>query len=266
LIVRVAVLTTVRRGTASACLPSLVTEPGIEIALVLFSEQIATSRKKRLKRRWRKIRRIGPLGALTGLYLRTWRNPTAVEDVFELARRFEIPIKVVPRFSHESGKRLLRESGAELGLTLGTALIPRSVFEIPEKGMVNVHGDVLPRFRGGQSVIWPIYEGVAEAGFSIHRIDRGVDTGDILHVERFPIRFHENLRETYRANVAEISRRVPTALARCVADLPSRVAAASAQSKSDGTTYTTPTLWQFLRMLRQHRRLRRRFAGADRTD
>jgi methionyl-tRNA formyltransferase len=263
--VRVAVLTTTRRGTASACLPALVAEPGIDVALILFSEQVPLNKKKQRKKRWRKIRRIGPLGALTGLYLRRWRNPVVLEDVFDLAKKFEIPIEVVPRFGHKLGKELLRECGADLGLTLGTAIIPRSVFEIPEHGMVNVHGDVLPRFRGGQSVIWPIYEGVAEAGFTIHRIDRGVDTGAILHVERFPIEFRETLRETYCVNSAEIARRVPTALARCVTDFPNRVAAAKPQTETEGKTYTTPTLWQFLRMLRQHRRLRRQHADTATT-
>jgi methionyl-tRNA formyltransferase len=105
------------------------------------------------------------------------------------------------------------------------------------------------------SIIWPIYEGVAEAGFTIHQIDRGIDTGRLLHVERFPIRFKENLRATYRENVVEIRRRVPRALVEVVARYDDHVARSSKQG--EGQTYTTPSLRQFLHMLRQHRRLRR---------
>jgi methionyl-tRNA formyltransferase len=123
--------------------------------------------------------------------------------------------------------------------------------------MINVHGDVLPRFRGGRSVIWPIYEGVREAGFSIHRIDRGIDTGALLHVERFPLDVRPTLRETYVVNVATLRRKAVPKLPEVVANLPDYLARATVQGARDGMCYTSPTFWQFLRMLRQHRRMLR---------
>lgn len=252
---RVVVLTGIRRGAASACLPLLAARPEIDVAMVVVSENVAAGRGRRLRRDLRKIRRIGVLGALVGLYLRTWNPEPPVPDVEEVARGLGIPVETTPRFGCERTRELVRRSGAELGLVLGAPILGPSLFEIPRHGMLNVHGDVLPRFRGGMSVVWPIYEGVREAGFTIHQIDRGIDTGPILHIERFPIRFEKTLKQTYRTNVAEIQRRVPQALADLVARYES--VQPRVQTDSGGTTYTTPTLRQFLRALSQHRRLRR---------
>ena len=59
---------------------------------------------------------------------------------------------------------------ADLGLALGNGFIGPSIFTIPCFGMVNIHSEMLPEFRGAQSFIWPIYEGVGWMGFTIHQI------------------------------------------------------------------------------------------------
>ena len=66
--------------------------------------------------------------------------------------------------------------------------------------MINIHHEVLPRFQGAQSVIWQSYEGPAEMGYTINRIDRHMETGDILYQEKMPIQLRPTLRE--RVNVS----------------------------------------------------------------
>jgi methionyl-tRNA formyltransferase len=253
--VRVVVLTGFRNGAASDYLPVLATHPGIDVAMVILSERSLRRRSTKWKRNLRKVRRIGLLGALTGLYLRTWSEDGASEDLAAVAARHSIRFEMTPAFNSERTRELFREADADLGLALGTAILAEGLFTIPRYGMLNVHGAVLPRFRGGASVLWEIYEGSAEAGFTIHHIDRGIDTGPILYVESFPIEFGRTLKETYRRNVSEICRRAPAALAEVVAR--HEVYAATPQADGEGTLYTTPTVGQFLRMLRQHRRMAR---------
>jgi len=151
-------------------------------------------------------------------------------------------------------RQLLEDAGVDLGLSLGNSYIAPRVFSIPRHGMLNVHGEILPRFQGAASVIWAIHEGVTETGFTIHRVDRGIDTGGILYRERFPIEFKTTFRETVETNVAEILRRVPPALGRVVAEFETFQPRSHDQER--GSSYTTPTFRQFLHMLRQHRRLR----------
>ena len=159
-----------------------------------------------------------------------------------------------PRTNADETVALFERSGAELGLSLGNGLIYPKVFRVPSHGMLNVHGEVLPAFQGAQSILWPIYEGVAETGFTIHEVDRSIDTGRVFYQERFPIEFRETLGATVKHNVERVARRVPPALARVVGDFESIRAKATVQQ--GGRSYTTPTLRQFLRMRRNFARLK----------
>lgn len=251
---RVAILTGFRRGSASSCLPALAQHPDVEVALVVYCERQFVSRSRKLRRDLRKIRQIGLGGAVVGYRMRGWYGGTEQEDLEAVARRYDVPFAVSPRTNADETVELFRSSGAELALSLGNGIIYPKVFRVPKYGMLNVHGELLPRFQGAASVIWAIHEGVLESGFTIHEVERGIDTGRILYQERFPMHFEATLEETVRRNTAEIGRRVPEALARVVGDFETHRAAARVQE--GGRHYTTPTLRQFLRMRRQFARLR----------
>lgn len=252
--IRVLILTGHRRAIASACLPLLVRDPAIEVAGVVFSRNEPGNRWKRVRRALRKIGRIGPLGALIGYRMRTWYRSAEQPDLEALAAEYGVPFDETPRVAHDRTRELFRKAQADLGLSLGNGYIPASVFEIPRLGMINVHGEILPDYKGAASVIWPIHDGRSETGFAIHRIDRGIDTGDILYVERIPIRFQARLRDTVQAALRDIKERIPPALVKVVAAFDAHLAAAVPQQ--GGRTLTTPTFGQYLRMLREHRRLR----------
>lgn len=247
---RVLILTGQRFGPASLCLPRLLAHPGIELAAIVFSEGQRPSRWKKLRRDLKKVLRIGPLGALAGLRMRKWYAFVGAEDLFAVAARHGVPVQRVPRVNCDRTCEVFRESRAELGLSLGNGYIAPSVFRIPPRGMLNVHGEILPDFQGAASVIWSIYEGRAETGFTIHQIDERIDTGPIVYQERLPIVFRETLEQTVRATVAEMNVRVPPALAEVVGDF--ETYAARARAQAGGRSYTTPTYRQYRRMLKQH--------------
>lgn len=66
-------------------------------------------------------------------------------------------------------------------------LLPKAVLDIPRFGCVNVHGSVLPRWRGAAPVQRAIAAGDKETGVTIMQMDVGLDTGDMLHIVRTPI-------------------------------------------------------------------------------
>jgi len=85
-------------------------------------------------------------------------------------------------------------------------------------------------------------------------VARQLDAGDIVHQERYPIAFRDSLEATVRATMAIARERVPPAFAATCANLDAAIAAARPQAP--GKTYTTPTFREFLRMRRNHARLR----------
>ncbi len=59
-------------------------------------------------------------------------------------------------------------------------ILPQSVLEIPQKGCLNLHASLLPRYRGAAPINWAIVNGEKETGVSVMLMDRGMDTGPVL--------------------------------------------------------------------------------------
>jgi methionyl-tRNA formyltransferase len=66
-------------------------------------------------------------------------------------------------------------------------ILPESVIAVPRRGAVNVHGGLLPAYRGPHVMQWAIINGEAETGATLHYVDAGIDTGPVIADERFPI-------------------------------------------------------------------------------
>ncbi len=89
---------------------------------------------------------------------------------------------------------------------------------IPEKYtskycIVNCHGGILPKWRGFSANAWAIMNGEKEVGFSIHRVRKGLDDGEIFFVNRIPISKNQTYSDIHDRLLDEISRKVPKVLA-----------------------------------------------------
>lgn len=59
-------------------------------------------------------------------------------------------------------------------------ILPKAVLDIPKYGCLNVHGSLLPKYRGAAPIQYAIKEGEAESGVTIMLLDEGMDTGKML--------------------------------------------------------------------------------------
>jgi methionyl-tRNA formyltransferase len=66
-------------------------------------------------------------------------------------------------------------------------IIPKSVLAIPPRGIINVHGSILPAYRGAAPIQWAIARGERETGVTTMLMDEGLDTGPILLTQSMPI-------------------------------------------------------------------------------
>jgi methionyl-tRNA formyltransferase len=74
-----------------------------------------------------------------------------------------------------------------LALVFVTSFVPKEVISLATLGGINYHPSLLPKYRGGNAIPWALICGEKETGVSIHYIDEGVDTGDIVLQESVPI-------------------------------------------------------------------------------
>jgi methionyl-tRNA formyltransferase len=59
-------------------------------------------------------------------------------------------------------------------------ILPGALLRVPRLGAINVHGSLLPRYRGAAPIQWAVINGETESGITIMQMDEGMDTGDIL--------------------------------------------------------------------------------------
>ncbi|HEU5060540.1 MAG TPA: methionyl-tRNA formyltransferase [Kofleriaceae bacterium] len=82
----------------------------------------------------------------------------------------------------------LRATGAELAVVVAYGkILPKGVLEAFPRGCVNVHGSLLPAYRGAAPVQWAILKGERETGVTIMKLDEGMDTGPMLLKRRLAI-------------------------------------------------------------------------------
>ncbi|MBS1809816.1 MAG: hypothetical protein JST84_16765 [Acidobacteria bacterium] len=250
---KIIILTSSRNGLASRCLPILCANPKINVVRVILAGEGSPNKKRALQRKLKKTWRIGLLGALNGIRLRDWYDDKEAGDLSEICRSLKVDLVETEFVNCEQTRVLFREVKPDLGLSLGNGYIGKSVYSIPCFGMINIHTEVLPRFQGAQSVIWPLYEGVKETGFTLHQIDAHIDTGNILLQQRYPIKFYPTLQATVEQNLKTAWQQIPAAFSYVCENYEELSQKAINQERS--RSYTTPTFWQFLRMVRNHRKM-----------
>jgi methionyl-tRNA formyltransferase len=251
---RVVVLTSSRSGIAAYCLPELCDSPKLSIAGVIVAGAPRRS-WRRIRLKLRKLLRIGIGGALNGIRMRGWFASAQTPDVGSICARHGVPLFEVPQINSDETVEVLRRLEPDLGLSLGNSYIAPRIFNLPRLGMINVHGERLPEYQNAQSVIWPIYHNETRTGLSIHQIDKGIDTGVILHREDFDILFAPRLKDTVRGTIAITQARTLSA-ARFVCENYAELAV-KASAQAPGRVFTTPSIFQYARMVWNNRRLYR---------
>jgi len=75
----------------------------------------------------------------------------------------------------------------DIQIVVAFRMLPESIWSFPPMGTLNVHGSLLPKYRGAAPINWAIINGEQETGVTTFRLQHAIDTGDILLQERIPI-------------------------------------------------------------------------------
>jgi methionyl-tRNA formyltransferase len=170
-----------------------------------------------------------------------------------VCQQYQVPYHTTRIINCKETRELMSNMQADLGLSLGNGYIGEKVFSIPQWGMLNIHHEVLPEFQGARSVIWQIYQNSIVTGYTIHRIDKQIDTGSIIYCQSYPIEFKNSLKETASYNYAQSLVKSVTGLIDVLMHFDS--VTESMKVNNSPIQYSTPTFWQYLQMKLNHRRL-----------
>lgn len=130
-------------------------------------------------------------------------------EVKQLALTHDIPVYQPENFKSDDAKQQLADLNADIMVVVAYGLLlPKAVLETPKLGCINVHGSILPRWRGAAPIQRAIWAGDAETGVTIMQMDQGLDTGDMISIATCPIEATDTSASLY-TKLAELG---PTAL------------------------------------------------------
>jgi methionyl-tRNA formyltransferase len=109
-------------------------------------------------------------------------------SVEELARKHDIPVFFVEDLSTPDEQRRLRELAPDLVFSFYYRhMIPESVLALPRLGAFNMHGSLLPKYRGRAPINWAVLNGEKHAGVTLHVMVKKPDAGDIVDQQAIAI-------------------------------------------------------------------------------
>jgi methionyl-tRNA formyltransferase len=91
----------------------------------------------------------------------------------------------------------LQSLQADLQIVVAFRMLPEIVWNMPRMGSVNLHGSLLPQYRGAAPINWAVINGEKETGVTTFKLKHEIDTGDILLQESFPIGENETTGEVH---------------------------------------------------------------------
>lgn len=91
----------------------------------------------------------------------------------------------------------LRRINADLFIVIAFRMLPEAVWTMPRLGTFNLHGSLLPRYRGAAPINWAIINGDKETGVTTFFLKHEIDTGDIIDQKKIEVGPNENFGSVY---------------------------------------------------------------------
>ncbi|MCP9753233.1 methionyl-tRNA formyltransferase [Ferruginibacter sp. HRS2-29] len=132
-------------------------------------------------------------------------------------RGMELQQSAVKKYALEHGLNILQPEklknpdflkeltslNADLQIVVAFRMLPELVWNMPPMGTINLHGSLLPQYRGAAPINWAVINGEKETGVTTFKLQHEIDTGDILLQESFAIgekdnagMVHDRMKET----------------------------------------------------------------------
>ena len=134
--------------------------------------------------------------------------------VKQLALSHGIPVYQPAKMRDGTAAALLRELAPDCLVVVAYGrILPQEILDVPPRGCVNIHGSLLPRYRGAAPIQWSVIRGETVTGVTSMFMDAGMDTGDIIDTLTTPIGENETAGELFERLAPLGARLLSTTLA-----------------------------------------------------
>ena len=119
------------------------------------------------------------------------------ESIIDVAKNLKIPISSPKTISKRTIEEVKSFNPDLILSAYYRKIFPESLIKLPKLGVINIHPSYLPFYRGPVPTAWAILNAEKKFGITIHKVDKGIDTGDILIQKKYPIYDDESGFELY---------------------------------------------------------------------
>lgn len=135
---------------------------------------------------------------VTGQPKRTGRSKELVNTaVHDEATKRGLPILAPKSLKSKALHESIRQLDPDLIVVIAFRILPESLYTIPKLGAINIHGSLLPKYRGPAPINWALINGESETGLTSFFLKPTIDTGDMILQEKTAIGPDENFDQLY---------------------------------------------------------------------
>lgn len=108
--------------------------------------------------------------------------------VKETALKYNIPVYQPEKIRKSDMPELLQKLNPDVIVVVAFGqILTKEILDIPRYGCINVHASILPKYRGAAPIQWAVIDGEEYSGVTTMKMDEGIDTGDILMIEKYKL-------------------------------------------------------------------------------
>ena len=153
--------------------------------------------------------------------------------VKEAALRLGLPLLQPDKLKNEEFLAEVKALNADLGVVVAFRMLPEVLWAMPRLGTINLHGSLLPQYRGAAPIHWAVINGETETGVTTFFLKQAIDTGDIIYQDVEPIFTDDTTGDVYD----RLRKRGAALLARTVGEIEKDTATKQPQIMSEGTRH-----------------------------
>lgn len=135
--------------------------------------------------------RLEIIGVVTGKRKLRGRHSSVPTPVAITAEKLGIPVFECDQPKSIELKEFVDSFPADFGIIVAWRILPETIYSAPRFGTMNLHGSLLPKYRGAAPVQRAIWNGETKTGLTVFLLNQGVDTGNVLLQEKMAISDHE---------------------------------------------------------------------------
>ena len=119
-------------------------------------------------------------------------------DVKVCAEKLGIPVYQPVKLKDSDSYEIIKELNPDVIVVVAYGqILPKNILNIPKYGCINVHGSLLPKYRGAAPIQWSVLNGDKVTGVTTMYMEKGLDTGDILETKEYEIGINDTAGEVF---------------------------------------------------------------------